>query len=148
MPNIENWQKARELLKQNRRDLTDRIQNWIEQEKGASGDAQGQSNVLDKWAKFAYNNVTRAVMKASFENYKGNMSLSKVKFRDHISEEESYWLTRMEMLAADIIERIDELFPETTAKEKYKMLAERLLQIGEAIGRMHSATIEKCFATA
>jgi hypothetical protein len=39
MPNIESWQKARELLKHNRRELTDSIQNWIEKEKDAS----------DKW---------------------------------------------------------------------------------------------------
>jgi hypothetical protein len=50
-------------------------------------------------------------------SYKGNMPLSKVKFRDHLKEEEAYWLTRMEMLATDIIERIDELFPEATAVE-------------------------------
>jgi putative DNA primase/helicase len=65
MPNIENWQKARELLKRNRRDLTDSIKDWIERENDAS----------DKWARFAYNNITRAIMKASFENYKGNMPL-------------------------------------------------------------------------
>jgi hypothetical protein len=137
MPNIESWQKARELLKHNRRELTDSIQNWIEKEKDAS----------DKWVKFAYNNVTRAIMKASFENYKGNMPLSKVKFRDHLKEEEVYWLTRMEMLATDIIERIDEIFPKATAKEKYKMLAERLFTIGESLGRMLSETIQQLFET-
>jgi len=122
-------------LKRNRRDLTDSIQDWIKSEKDAS----------KKWGNFAYTNVTRAVMKACFENYKGNMALSKVKFRDHINEEEAYWLTRMEILAADIIERIDELCPEATAKEKYKMLAERLLKIGESLGQMLSTTIQQIF---
>jgi hypothetical protein len=124
--------------------LTDSIQNWIEKEKALSMSEKGAS---DNWAKFAYINVTRAIMKASFENYKGNMPLSKVKFRDHLSEEEAYWLTRMEMLATDIIERIDELFPEVSAKEKYKMLAERLLAIGESLGRMLSETIQQLFET-
>jgi hypothetical protein len=53
----------------------------------------------------------------------------------------------MEMLATDIIERIDELFPEVSAKEKYKMLAERLLAIGESLGRMLSETIQQLFET-
>ena len=135
MSNLKSLQESRELLKRNRRDLTDSIQDWIEKEKDAS----------KKWGKFAYTNITRAVMKACFNNYKGNMPLSNMKFRDQINEAEAYWLTRMEILAADIIERIDELFPEATAKEKYKMLAERLLKMGELLGQMLSTTIQQLF---
>lgn len=115
--------------------MTDMIQRWIESEE----------NRTDNWAKFAYLNITRSVMKACFTNYKGNMPLSKNKFRDKIQESEAHSIARMELLAADIINNIDEVFPDKTAKERYKLLSEKLLQLGEVIGRMQSATIDELF---
>lgn len=135
MQTLERWQELRALSKRNRRDLTDSIKDWIEQETTAT----------NNWAAHAYNNITRAITKACFSNYKGNMPLTKKRFRDQLDEKEMLTITRMELLAAEIIWDIANEFPECDAKEKYQLLSEKLLNIGKAIGRMQSATIEKIF---
>jgi len=117
--------------------LTDSIKNWIKHENTGS----------TAWAKFAYNNVTRAITKACFTNYKGNMPLSKNNFRDKVDDEELYLLTRMELLAAEIIWDIDKKFPESDAKEKQALLSQRLLMIGDATKRINSTTIQELFET-
>lgn len=135
MKDLKLLEDARAVLKQNRRNLTDSIQQWIENE------ITGTNN----WAKFAYLNITRAVTKSCFTNYKGNMPLSKKNFRDNLTEEEAYRLARMEFLAADLIDDIDRKFPDADAKEKYKRLSEDLFKIGETLVRIHSATIAELF---
>lgn len=122
-------------MKQHRRTLTDSIKEWVKNEPDAS----------KNWANFAYNNVTRAITKACFTNYKGNMPLSKNNFRDKITQDEAYLLTRMELLAADIILNIEKRFPDMSAKEKYYELSKSLSILGEHLGRMHSVTIDEIF---